>query len=415
MQSFSLGNSLIPKKLCGHIKELLVFNKADMLGTLLNIINILAIKDVMGEGNVSSLLEALCEEIKKKLPGSYVFILGNGAQLFILHPKQPKIFVEKGFSQACFELRNNSGLRLHQIAIMYKCGTADIYLDKIEESFDNVLLAINHTCVPSYKNHLFADDVLDKLPCVKDHMQKAAYLQDAIMDKRFTLAFQPIVCAKNGSIYANESLLRIVTAEGDNISAGPFIEVAERMGFVHVIDELVLGLVIKELEKFPDIILSMNVSRDSVSNEYWFDKVKKLVNDPEIASRMILEITETGAQKDLDQIKYFTDFMQGLGCQIAIDDFGSGYTSFKQMQCIQADIVKIDGMFVKDIITDYDNRFFVEMLLNCAKTFHMKTIAEFVENGEVAKMLIEYGVDYMQGNYFGKAASNRSWVKQDHL
>jgi EAL domain-containing protein (putative c-di-GMP-specific phosphodiesterase class I) len=154
----------------------------------------------------------------------------------------------------------------------------------------------------------------------------------------------------------------------------------------------------------------MNISNISIDNPIWLNKARNLLQDVDIASRLTIEITETGAQRDLTKLSSFVNFVQGLGSQIAIDDFGAGYTSFKQLQFLQADIIKIDGMFIRDIVTNYDNRFFVQMMLDCSKTFNMKTVAEFVENGEIAKVLMELDVDYMQGNYFGLAVNYRSWI-----
>ena len=101
-----------------------------------------------------------------------------------------------------------------------------------------------------------------------------------------------------------------------------------------------------------------------------------------------------------------------MGCQVALDDFGSGYTSFRQLKALSVDMVKIDGAFIKDLTDNSDNRFFVKTLLDFTKGFGLQSVAEFVEKGETAKMLMELGVDYMQGYYFGKPENYRSWLNK---
>ena len=117
--------------------------------------------------------------------------------------------------------------------------------------------------------------------------------------------------------------------------------------------------------------------------------------------------------KNLNKVIEFVDTVQSLGCQIAIDDFGAGYTSFTQLKLLNADIIKIDGIFIRDIVDNHDSRLFVKTLIDFAKAFCLQTVAEFVETGDIAKNLIDLGVDYLQGYYFGKALNYRPWVNGD--
>jgi EAL domain-containing protein (putative c-di-GMP-specific phosphodiesterase class I) len=101
-----------------------------------------------------------------------------------------------------------------------------------------------------------------------------------------------------------------------------------------------------------------------------------------------------------------------MGIRIALDDFGSGYTSFRQLKALSVDMVKIDGVFIKDLAQSADNQFFVKTLLDFAQGFGLETVAEFVENGEITKILMEMGVDMMQGYYFGKPINHRAWLNE---
>lgn len=246
----------------------------------------------------------------------------------------------------------------------------------------------------------------------RQEMGLANYLSKAIRENRLRMAYQPIIESKTGRIAHYEALLRIVSHDGKISSAGTLIPIAERMGLIGVIDELVLDMVIEELVRAPELVLAFNVSNLTTSNRHWLNLLKQhLLKHPEVAERLIVEITETAVHRDLKKTAYFVAAVQSFGAQVALDDFGSGYTSFRQLKSLSVDMVKIDGVFVRDLVDNNDNRLFVKTMLDFTNGFGLKAVAEFVENGEIAKMLMELGVEYMQGYYFGKPENHRSWLK----
>lgn len=247
----------------------------------------------------------------------------------------------------------------------------------------------------------------------RQQMALANYLHDAISENRLRLAFQPIIRAKTGEVGHYESLLRIVDKDGKISSAGPLIPVAERMGLIEIIDRLVVEKVVEELKHHPTVELAFNISSVTTGNPEWVRYLASLLNDDlSIASRMIVEITETAAQRDLRETAYFVASVQALGCQVSLDDFGSGYTSFRQLKALSVDMLKIDGAFIRDLVDNADNRFFVKTLLDFTSGYGLHTVAEFVESGEIAKMLMELGVEYMQGYYFSQPLNYRPWLNE---
>jgi len=247
----------------------------------------------------------------------------------------------------------------------------------------------------------------------RQQMGLANYLYNAYKEKRLRMAYQPVINSKTGQVDHYEALLRMVNPSGKISSAGPLIPVAEKMGMIGLIDTMVMELVIEELHKAPNLHLAFNVSNVTTENAVWLDHIMNLLKDhPDVASRLTVEITETAAHRDLRRAAYFVASLQSMGCSVALDDFGSGYTSFRQLKALSVDLVKIDGAFVKDIAHSADNQFFVKTLMDFAKGFGLKTVAEFVENGEIAKILMEMGVDYLQGYYLGKPQNHRSWLDE---
>jgi EAL domain-containing protein (putative c-di-GMP-specific phosphodiesterase class I) len=299
--------------------------------------------------------------------------------------------------------------------LRFQCGsTSFTKSDELEEAVNQAYMAL-FECInrDGCTYSIFNESTSVKMLQHENQMRLAAYFQQAMLEKRLRLAFQPIIESKSGRVRHFESLLRILTEDNKIISAGPFIPIAESMGFINQIDSLVLDLVVSELRLNSEVILAMNISNLSIDNPVWIKKAKELLKDPKIATRLIVEITETSMHKELSKVANFVEFMQSLGCMIAIDDFGAGYTSFSQLKMIHADLIKIDGIFIRDIVDNHDSRLFVKTLLEFARGFGIKTVAEFVETGEIAKALIELDIDFMQGNYFSPAVNYRTWAKED--
>ncbi len=122
---------------------------------------------------------------------------------------------------------------------------------------------------------------------------------------------------------------------------------------------------------------------------------------PRDHQRLIIEITETAAIQDLDQSIKFVDTLRELGCRVAIDDFGAGYTSFRNLKLLNVDMVKIDGAFVKDLADDTSDQIFIRTMIELAQTFGMETVAEWVGDEEPPSYLKNAGITYLQGFYYG--------------
>ena len=130
---------------------------------------------------------------------------------------------------------------------------------------------------------------------------------------------------------------------------------------------------------------------------------------PGVAERLIVEITETVAIQDIDDVRGFVTRLKNFGSRIAIDDFGAGYTSFRNLRKLGVDIVKIDGAFVQNITRSADDRAFVQTLIDLARRLDIKTVAEWVQDEEAANMLRDWGCDYIQGRLIGLASADRPW------
>jgi diguanylate cyclase (GGDEF)-like protein len=233
----------------------------------------------------------------------------------------------------------------------------------------------------------------------------------ALSENRVVLAYQAIVDAKTSEAVAHECLVRISRPEGQVIAAGDFIPVAEQLGLVRRLDRRVLELSIAALKKHRSARLSLNVSGMTASDRPTLEAfVAYLENHSEVVPRLIVELTETAALLDIEESMRFVSRVRAMGAKVAIDDFGAGYTSFRNLQALKVDMVKIDGSFVKGMADNRDNQIFVRTLTDLAKNFNLSTVAEWVSDPREVDILRAFGVDYLQGFYFSKPEIQEPWT-----
>jgi diguanylate cyclase (GGDEF)-like protein len=242
------------------------------------------------------------------------------------------------------------------------------------------------------------------------HMVVAAEVQRAVREDRLIFVYQPIVKADSFEVVKYECLLRLRDEQGKIMSAAEFIPVVEELGMTRFMDRHVLDMAIADLRADPALQLSMNISGLTAIDQAWLRALNSAVKaTPEVAPRLVVEITETAALHDIEETARFVNAVRDLGCRVAIDDFGAGFTSFRHLKALTVDMVKIDGSFVRDLAVNVDNQLFIRNLMGLAETFGLKTCAEFVENAEDAAFLVKAGVDFLQGYYFGRPDFTRRW------
>jgi diguanylate cyclase (GGDEF)-like protein len=232
----------------------------------------------------------------------------------------------------------------------------------------------------------------------------------ALNERRIVMAFEPVVDAHSRQQAFYECLIRMEQDDGQVLLAPDIVPVAERLGLIRLVDHRVLELVVTELAASPNVQLSLNISPDTTMDPDWWASIESLMRaHPGVAERLIVEITETVAIQDVDELRGFVSRLKNLGSRIAIDDFGAGYTSFRNLRKLGVDIVKIDGAFVQNVARSADDRAFVQTLIDLARRLKIKTVAEWVQDEQAALMLRDWGCDYIQGRLIGLASSTRPW------
>jgi diguanylate cyclase (GGDEF)-like protein len=224
----------------------------------------------------------------------------------------------------------------------------------------------------------------------------------AIEDGRMLLALQPVVDARSRSCVFFEGLLRLRRPDGTLVPASEFVEEAERLGLARQVDCRALELGLALLEEHPGLKLSVNISSLTIGDKDWLGILERqAAKHQSVMSRLIVEMTETAMIHDFDEAAAFLDRLRALGCKTAIDDFGSGYTSFRHLRQLRVDMLKIDGAFVSDLATDAQARVLVKSMLEMARGLGLKSVAEWVCDEEAAEFLEAAGATYLQGFLYG--------------
>ncbi len=233
---------------------------------------------------------------------------------------------------------------------------------------------------------------------------------------RFKLAYQPIISAQTGEVVLYEALLRMVDEQSNElIAAQHLMPVSERLGLVRLIDRSVMQMIINTLHQFPDAYLAMNVSATTATDPRWYNQLLEIINENSyVAHRLTVEITETVALSDIEATRYFVENLREAGCKVAIDDFGAGYTSFRNLRDLKVDMIKLDGSFCNNLRSNPENEYFVRSLIDMGKKFKLKTVAEWIEQEDDANLLCEWGIDYLQGHLIGQASVVPPWPKGEN-
>ncbi len=235
-------------------------------------------------------------------------------------------------------------------------------------------------------------------------MQWVGRIARAVEDGRLELFAQRIVSISPPGSDPEffELMVRLRDEDGTLVPPGEFIPAAERYNVMVMVDRWVVNRTIEMLEKclgrtgrLP--LLAVNLSGTSINDEDFLEFVLSRLGDERVARALCFEITETAAVASLSKATYFMRELKARGCRFALDDFGSGVSSFVYLKTLPVDFLKIDGQFAANVATDVVDRSMVEAIAKIGTAMQVATIAEKVESAEVLAVLKRIGVDYIQG------------------
>lgn len=240
-------------------------------------------------------------------------------------------------------------------------------------------------------------------------------IDHALEHKLLRLHFQGVYRADNGELAHLEALLRMTsdTDPGQSITPDQFIGHAERSGRILDIDHWVVRESVALLAAHPRLpALAINISGRSIDDPDLPGFITaQLVQHGVAPGRLLVELTETAAISDLRDAERFIDALRRIGCVLCLDDFGSGFASFAYLKQLKVGVLKIDGLFIRNLPRDHDNQVFVRSIIEVAHGMGQQTVAEFVEDEETLRLLRDFGVDLVQGYHLDKPQADHPMLR----
>ncbi len=376
---------------------------------LIDIDNFKFINDTYGHAVGDEILKSIAGILKSIVPRDGLLARSGGDEFAVLLTnvtiQSAKYFSERLQISIC-----NNPLQIGNQNIDISISTGYTVMDNKESiiKFFSLANAALKTAKENGKNKavcLLPENITSNIDDPEKINELILLIKNAIREDRFVLFLQPIMEIDSKKINHYEALIRLKDKDDKLISPGIFIPIAERFGLISDIDHWVFEQVLNIITKYHKTTIFMNISGLSLTNNALLEFFEKSILESGIDPLHLnlgFEITETASTKNFIHAQSWMEKFKELGCQIALDDFGVGYTSFTYLRSLPVDFIKIDGSFIHNIDKDSSHRAIVQTINTLAVSLGKRTIAEFVENEAVLKILKEIGVNYGQGYHLGK-------------
>ncbi|MEE9422975.1 MAG: EAL domain-containing protein [Gammaproteobacteria bacterium] len=276
-----------------------------------------------------------------------------------------------------------------------------------EEALSHADLACNMAKAQGRNRCKRYDPSDSKKAGMAEDMGWASRVREMLDQDRFHLVYQPIMSLADDQVHDYEVLVRMRCDDGEIILPGGFMPAAERFGLIHSVDRWIVRHALEHLGKLHQrnepVCFAINLSGKAFEDEELLPLIQDLLDTCGVQpDKVCFEITETSAISNLSAAEQFISSLKTLGCQFALDDFGSGFSSFTYLKHLPIDKLKIDGSFVQGMAHSSVDQAMVRSMNQVAHALGKVTVAEYVENSTTLRLLRNIGVDYVQGNYVGK-------------
>lgn len=250
-----------------------------------------------------------------------------------------------------------------------------------------------------HKDYLVFYDELDKFQEYENNMLWSKKLKNAFNNDKIVVFYQPLINNKTMKVDKYECLVRLIDEDGKVISPFFFLDISKKSNQYIKLTKIVIE---KSFKKFSDLPFefSVNISYEDIVDSEFLDFIKEKIKKYNVSNKVVFEILEDENVKNYELLINFVDEIKSLGCKVAIDDFGSGYSNFEHLLKMNVDYLKIDASLIKNIAVDENSFKITKTIVEFAKNLNLKTIAEFVENKEIFDITKELGTDFSQGYYF---------------
>lgn len=371
--------------------------------------NFKIINDRYGHAFGDQMLQALTSKVEEALRNEDVFARYGGDEFCILLPEtdieQAHVIAQLIMDEIHrIEEIHPSGEKVH---LTCSIGLAN-YPEHADSAKDLFIVSDNmmYKGKRNGKNQYCFPDEDELAELYRSNTEKSAFIMQSLADEDcIEPHFQPILSFENSNNIQVHELLMRIRKDDKLISAGEFIDIAENMGVVHQLDYLLIKKAFTKMQQQNyQGLMFINISpRALILNEF-INKVKELAREYEIQpNHIVFEITERETVRNISLLEKFVRELKFEGFMFAIDDFGSGFSSFHYLKRFPIDYLKIEGEFISNMLNDRIDFAFVESAVTLAKSIGIETVAEFIESEEVLQAVRKCGITMAQGYFIGKA------------
>lgn len=371
---------------------------------LIDIDDFKLINDVYGHHTADMVLKELSERLKKSLGGMDIPARFGGDEFVVLLPDLSRD-TARVVAKRLINILSSKPVKIEDKEISLSVSAVVVSYPQDGTSEEELITYAEYLMWEAKRKGkgivLSSEESPHKFSVVKEVERS---IVESLEKSSVVPFYQEIINLKDMSLFGFEVLMRI-KFNGRFLSAGEFVDVADRIGATEKLGFLLIERVFENYKlfenKFP-LFIFINMVPENATEEF-AEKVRALADKYSVpTNNLVFEITERKAVEDIVRVVSFVKELRNEGFRFAIDDFGSGYSSFYYLKYLPVDFLKIEGEFIKTLPYSPTDRAFIEGIVSVAKKMGIKTIAEFVENEEVLKVVKDLGIDYAQGYYFGK-------------
>lgn len=363
------------------------------------------VNDLFGHSTGDTLLQMVCERLKYSLSEDQPLGRIGNDEFIILFPGM-RAGEARRAAQDMIESLNGSALYVGERAFQLKSAMGLIDIDRNMTPKD-AIAAASRACRDARKQHqdvvLYEENARELFDHI-DEMHLFEQLESTGTSEDIFLEMQPIMSLRHPLQTLNfEALLRVRNTGARPLQTGKIIQAAEDSGMVTAIDKWVFTTLLEWMSKHHLKLgqtrqVNVNLSGVSLNDDRFINVLFGILNQqPQFTRRLCVEITEGVALQDLERTRQFMRRLQRMGARVALDDFGAGYTSFSYLKELPADMIKIDGTLIRDMLASEANIAIVNSIVDLAHNLGMECIAEWVEDVATLRALADMGVDYVQG------------------
>lgn len=371
------------------------------------------INDLRGHHQGDRLLQQVSKVLRGELRQSDVIARLGGDEFGILLPQADRLSVEHAARRCCHSLHQLHALE-GDISVAITTSIGVVLFPEHGRDVDHLLANADialYQAKASGRNawHLFDGDDSHRAR-IHERVYWERQIRQVLGHKNVDMHYQPIMDLSSGQISHHEALLRCHDENKQTLPTAQLIVAAEQNGLIHKLDEQVINAVFMHAAMLKQAgvqtTLALNLSGMSFTNPNLVSHIRRSLREHSVSPESIVfEITETAALADIDASIQIMEALRAEGCRFALDDFGVGFSSLYYLKKLPVNYIKIDGSFVRNLREDSEHQVLIRALVDVARAFRLKTIAEFVESEEIMHLLKDLGVDYAQGYHIEKPRS----------